>query len=78
MDSPGIGENGRFTNEEAYKMEIITYEIQSYHKSMACDIMRGGEKIYCIDLNFVYETFFLSGLHLPLLAQVEIRITNTP
>lgn len=62
-------------------MEIITYEIQSYHKSMACDIMRGKKKkkkIYCIDLNFVYETFFLSGLHLPLLAQVEIRITNTP
>lgn len=44
LNSPGIGENGRFTNEEAYKMEIITYEIQSYHKSMACDIMRGKKK----------------------------------
>lgn len=43
-------------------------------------VMRGEKKkkIYFIDLNFVYETFFLSGLHLPLLAQVEIRITNTP
>lgn len=51
------GKNGRFTNEEAYKMEIITYEIQSYHKSMACDIMRGEKKSTASILTLFMEPF---------------------